>query len=585
MQQKTCDILILGGGGAALYAALHAFDANPKAHIIIASKGLVGKSGCTRMVQGGYNVVLHPDDSFEKHYDDTLRGGGLINDQELAWTLVTQAPERILELENRYGCYFDRDGDGRIHQRALAGQSFNRTVHRGDLTGIELMGRLSEQILLRSIEVLNEVRGIELLFDRAHESVSGAVLLDYQSGELLAVNATCVLLATGGAAPLYKITAASLEKSGDGLAMAYRAGAEFIDMEMMQFHPTGLRAGNSVLTGTVLEEGLRGAGGYLVNASGERFMQRYDPAKLERSTRDRVSRSSFLEIRAGRGSSEGGIYLDVRHLGQAFLLKSSPGMYHRCLSLGYDMARDLIHVTPTAHFQMGGVRIDTRCRTSIDRLYAAGEDAGGVHGANRLGGNGVAESMVYGAIAGDNMAEHARSGDRLAPDREQIREIEERFAPHDGRGNPFDLRAELGEATWEHLGIIRSEGSLTKADAELARIDAALHALPMWADRAANAMVQERLDIENLLQIARMIRVSAGLRPESRGSHYREDFPEPRADYLVNIFLRRAADGRLQSETRPVQFTRRRPEALAAETVIPGGTPGAPKAVPSHSQP
>ncbi|MCZ7598768.1 MAG: FAD-binding protein [Gammaproteobacteria bacterium] len=349
----TCDVLIIGGGGAALYAALRAHDRDPNLKIVLASKGLFGKSGCTRMVQGGYNVVLDERDSFDDHLDDTLRGGAMINNQELARLLVTEAPERIFELENRFGCYFDRNEDGTIHQRALAGQSFNRTVHRADLTGIELMSRLSEQVLVRDITVLNEVRGLDLLKDSQGRSVCGALLFDLYQGNFIEVNARCTLLATGGAAPLYKITAASLEKSGDGMAMAWRAGAEFVDMEMMQFHPTGLIAGDSVMTGTVLEEGLRGAGGHLLNNDGERYMQRYDPAKMERSTRDRVSRSGFMEIRSGRGTPQQGVLLDVRHLGKDFLLKSSPGMYRRCLSVGYDMATEPIQVTPTAHFQMG----------------------------------------------------------------------------------------------------------------------------------------------------------------------------------------------------------------------------------------
>ena len=236
MESFTCDILIIGGGGAALFAAIHAHDSAPDLNIVVASKGLFAKSGCTRMVQGGYNVVLQAEDSFDKHYDDTIRGGSLINNQELAWTLVTQAPKRVFEMENSFGCTFDRNADGTIHQRALAGQSFNRTIHRGDLTGIEIISRLAEQVLVRNIEMLNEVRGVDLLLDSSGQSVTGALLLDQHSGKLIAVHATAVLLATGGAAPLYRITAASLEKSGDGLSMAYRAGAEFVDMEMMQFH-------------------------------------------------------------------------------------------------------------------------------------------------------------------------------------------------------------------------------------------------------------------------------------------------------------------------------------------------------------
>ena len=569
MEHRTCDILIIGGGGAALYAAVRSHDADPKLRIVLASKGLVGKSGCTRMVQGGYNVVLHPEDSFEKHYDDTLRGGGMINNQELAWILVTQAPERIFELENAFGCYFDRNEDGTIHQRALAGQSFNRTVHRGDLTGIELMSRLSEQVLVRDIEVLDEVRGVDLLLDPHHERVCGALLVDFHSGALVAVSARAVLLATGGAAPLYRITAASLEKSGDGMAMAFRAGAEFVDMEMMQFHPTGLMAGKSVMTGTVLEEGLRGAGGYLLNAKGERYMQRYDPAKLERSTRDRVSRSSFLEIRAGRGTPEGGVYLDVRHLGKEVLLKSSPGMYKRCLSVGYDMAKDLIQVTPTTHFQMGGLRIDTACRTSIEGLFAAGEDAGGVHGANRLGGNGVAESMVFGAVAGDSLAEYAKANKERDADPQELRKLEERLQARDGQGNAFELREDLGSVTWDHLGIIRSEKSLALTAEALDRIEEQTARLPIPCDRGTNAAFHERMNLENLVSIARLIHAGASLRKESRGSHYREDYPETSNEYLANIFLKREADGSLRQEIRPVQFSRRTPKDLAGETEIP----------------
>ncbi len=569
MHQKSCDVLIIGGGGAALYAALRAFDADPTLKIVIASKGLVAKSGCTRMVQGGYNVVLHPDDSFDRHYDDTLRGGGLINDQELAWVLVTQAPERIFELENAYGCYFDRNDDGTIHQRALAGQSFNRTIHRGDLTGIELMSRLEEQVHVRPIELLNEVRGIDLLLDKSGKTVCGAVLLDYHSGEFIAVHAKATLLATGGSAPLYRITAASLEKTGDGMAMAYRSGAEFVDMEMMQFHPTGLIAGKAIMTGSVLEEGLRGAGGHLLNAEGERFMKRYDPAKMERSTRDKVSRSSFMEIRAGRGTSEGGVYLDVRHLGKDFLLKSSPGMYKRCLSVGYDMAKDLVQVTPTAHFQMGGVRIDTRCRSSVSGLFAAGEDAGGVHGANRLGGNGVAESMVFGAIAGVSMVEHATQVTRVEPDADRLKAS---IAPYQkakaGVGDAFELRRRIGGVAWDHLGVIRSADSLAKAALALGEIEAALAYVLIPAARARNPAFHEMLNVRNLVLVARLIGAAANLRAESRGSHYREDFPRTDDTWLKNIYLKRGADEHLQEDVRPVRFTRRKPEDLRGDTLI-----------------
>ncbi len=575
MNKMTCDVLILGGGGAALYAALRANQRNPKLKVVVASKGLFGKSGCTRMVQGGYNVVLDERDSFDDHLDDTLRGGAMINNQELAWQLVTEAPERIYELENRFGCYFDRNDDGTIHQRALAGQSFNRTVHRADLTGIELMSRLSEQVLVHDITVLNEVRGLDLLKDRSGSHVCGALLLDLYEGDFIEVRSRCTLLATGGAAPLYKITAASLEKSGDGMAMAYRAGAEFVDMEMMQFHPTGLIAGESVMTGTVLEEGLRGAGGHLLNNEGERYMQRYDPVKLERSTRDRVSRSGFLEIRAGRGTPQQGVLLDVRHLGKDFLLKSSPGMYKRCLSVGYDMATQPIGVTPTAHFQMGGVRIDTSLASSLGALFAAGEDAGGVHGANRLGGNGVAESIVFGGLAGDRLAEYAAGSDFVEPDPDHLGDLVERYgAARPGEGNPFELKARLRSSAWENLGVIRDADSLARADRDIEEISAAAEGLPRAGDRAGDLGYAERVDLENLLAVARLIRVSAGVRKESRGSHYRTDYPDLSPDGLYNIYaVRGEQETDIVTRTGPVEFTRRRPEDLAGDTVIPGSQP------------
>ena len=570
MQSLSCDILIVGGGGAALFAAIHARDAAPDLDIVVASKGLFGKSGCTRMVQGGYNVVLNPEDSFDKHYDDTLRGGSLINNQELAWALVTQAPERVFEMENSFGCTFDRNADGTIHQRALAGQSFDRTIHRGDLTGIEIISRLSEQVLVRDIEMLNEVRGIELLFDSSGETVVGALLLDQHSGDLVAVQSSAVLLATGGAAPLYRITPASLEKSGDGLAMAYRAGAEFVDMEMMQFHPTGLIVDGSLLNGTVLEEGLRGAGGHLLNADHERYMERYDPEKMERSTRDRVSRSGMMEIRAGRGTASQGVYLDVRHLGKEFLLKSSPGMYERCLSVGTDMATDLIEVTPTAHFQMGGVRIENDCRTSLNGLFAAGEDAGGVHGANRLGGNGVAESMVFGAIAGESIARHAKEAGHIPIDTERLNAACARF---DGAGEitgtPFQLKNRLRALAWDDLGILRNADGLARTAAGLNAIEEELSALPMPRQRGGNPDLQERLDAENLLDVARLIGAAAILREESRGSHFREDFPDTDDRFLVNFVQWRESDGTLKTDSHPVEFSRRTLEALRGETLIP----------------
>src|SRR4051794_21278201 len=286
LRRIDTDILILGAGGAGLFAALHAKKTAPSLDVTVAVKGLLGKCGCTRMVQGGYNVALAPGDSVERHFMDTIEGGKWLNDQDLAWKLVTEAQVRIRELENELGCFFDRNPDGSVHQKAFAGQTFDRTVHKGDLTGIEIINRLAEQVWARDIARLEEHRAVELIRTKAGDAIAGVLMIDMREGDFVLVRAKAVLLATGGGPTMYKYHTPSGDKSCDGLAMALRAGLPFRDMEMVQFHPTGLLAGpDTRMTGTVLEEGLRGSGGWLLNGAKERFMQRYDP-RGERATRD-----------------------------------------------------------------------------------------------------------------------------------------------------------------------------------------------------------------------------------------------------------------------------------------------------------
>ena len=293
LESLDLDLLILGAGGAGLCAALHAADASPSLHIGVVVKGLLGRAGCTRMVQGGYNVALAPEDSAERHFMDTIHGGGWLNDQDLTWTLVTGAQRRIRELENRWGCFFDRNPDGTVHQKAFAGQTFDRTVHKGDLTGIEIVNRLAEQVWARGIRRLEEHRAIALIRSRDGARLAGALMIDMRSGGLVFVQARAVLLGTGGGPTMYKYHTPSGDKTCDGMAMALRAGLTLRDMEMVQFHPTGLIVPNSLMTGALLEEGLRGAGGRLLNGRGERFMQRYDAARnfvRQRAGRDEVGR-------------------------------------------------------------------------------------------------------------------------------------------------------------------------------------------------------------------------------------------------------------------------------------------------------
>ena len=279
LERLKTDILILGSGGAGLFAALHAHQAAPHTTITIATKGLIGKSGCTRMVQGGYNAAVNPADSIERHFMDTIEGGKWLPDQDLAWKLVTTAIVRIRELENEIGCFFDRNPDGTLHGKAFAGQTFDRTVHKGDLTGIEIINRLMEQVWRRPIQRLEEHRAIALVPDRSGKAISGVLMIDIRTGGFKFVEAKTVLLATGGGPTMYRYHTPSGDKAMDGLAMALRAGLALRDMEMVQFHPTGLLGGpHTRMTGTVLEEGLRGAGGHILNGDKERFLARHDRA-------------------------------------------------------------------------------------------------------------------------------------------------------------------------------------------------------------------------------------------------------------------------------------------------------------------
>jgi fumarate reductase flavoprotein subunit len=560
------DILILGAGGAGLCAALHAADASPTLDVTVVVKGLLGRAGCTRMVQGGYNAVLTPPDSLQAHLLDTLQGGGWINDQELVWTLVTEAPGRVLELESRYGCLFDRTREGRIHQKPFAGQTHDRTIHKGDLTGIEIMNRLTEQVLARErIRRLEEHRAVELLLDEDGRA-AGALLLDIREGAFVAVRARATLLAMGGGPTMYKIIACSADKSADGLALAYRAGLPLRDMEMVQFHPTGLIIPGSLMTGALLEEGLRGAGGQLRNGRGERFMERYDPARLERSTRDLVSRASFLEVSEGRGTANGGVWIDVSHLGAAVVERNFRGMVRRCRDFGRDLAREPVEVGPTTHFMMGGVVIDPRCRTAIEGLFAAGEDAAGVHGANRLGGNGVAESTVFGGIAGDAMVAYVEGRPRRAARAPRVEDTVRQLVAPLGRPPGPDLYAVqqgLRETMWDDVGLVRDDAGLRAAMARIHRFDEALDGVGIGGGAAFNTAWQDWLNLRNQVAIARVIAGSALARRESRGAHYRRDFPGAMPGPPVTVRVRRDGDTPA-IWTEPVAFTRATPPSAVS---------------------
>ncbi|HXZ49248.1 MAG TPA: FAD-binding protein [Usitatibacter sp.] len=563
MKRIRTDILVLGSGGAGLFAALHAKRAAPALRVTVAVKGLLGKCGCTRMVQGGYNVALAKGDSVERHFMDTIEGGKWLPDQELAWTLVTAAVERVHELENELGCFFDRNPDGTVHQKAFAGQTFDRTVHKGDLTGIEIINRLAEQVWVAGVERLEEHRAVELVKAGDGRSIAGVAMIDMRSGELVFAQAKSVLLATGGGPTMYRYHTPSGDKTCDGLAMALRAGLVLRDMEMVQFHPTGLLAGTGTrMTGTVLEEGLRGAGGHLLNGSRERFMANYDP-RAERATRDVVSRAIFSEMRAGRSTPDGGVYISMGHLGPDNVRRQFKGMVERCADCGFDLAGGLVEVVPTAHYMMGGVEFGADCRTALEGLFAAGEDTGGVHGANRLGGNGVANSTVFGGIAGDSMAALTpRGGDWREPAAGALEEAEARARFPLGRpaGDLERVREGLYEAMWSDVGILRDAAGLARGRARLGELRAELEATGVTgSDLRYNLTWHDWLNLSNLIAVSAAICTAALAREDSRGAHYREDFPRT-GDLAQSAYSRVVLrGGGFEVAWKPVEFTRVRP--------------------------
>lgn len=562
--RRSTDILVLGAGGAGLLAALHAKAGNPALEVTIAVKGLLGKCGCTRMVQGGYNVAIAEGDSAERHFMDTLDGGKWLNDQDLAWTLVVGAQRRIRELENRWGCFFDRNADGTIHQKAFAGQTFDRTVHKGDLTGIEIVNRLAEQVWARGIQRLEEHRAVALIPSADGARLSGVLLIDMRNGGLVFVQAKAVMLGTGGGPTMYKYHTPSGDKSCDGMAMALRSGLALRDMEMVQFHPTGVLAGPGTrMTGTIIEEGLRGAGGYLLGGDGKRFMAKYDK-RAERATRDIVSRSMQREILAGNVNDAGGLWIEMGHLGSDRVRREFKGMVERCTDMGFDLAAGRVPVVPTAHYMMGGLVFRPDGSTALPGLFAAGEDTGGVHGANRLGGNGVANSTVFGGIAGDTMAAWVpREGALVAPDATAldaaIAALEAPFARPARNLSP--LRNALQEMMWDKAGILRDAAGLTEATSALDALEAELDASGVdGANRAFNLTWHDWLNLKSLLLVSRAIVVASQAREESRGAHWREDFPQTNNEAAgLAATSVRLEDDHMVLEWQKVAFTRLKP--------------------------
>ena len=573
IERYDTDILILGTGGAGLFAALHAQQTAPEGtKITIAVKGLIGKCGCTRMVQGGYNVALGGGDTVERHFMDTIQGGKWLPNQDMAWRLCEQAVVRIRELENEVGCFFDRNSDGSLHQKAFAGQTADRTVHKGDLTGIEIINRLMEKVLASGVEKLQEHRAVGLIPTKDGSALAGVLMIDMRTGGFKLVRAKTVLMGTGGGPTMYKYHTPSGDKTMDGLAMALRAGLKLRDMEMVQFHPTGLLAGDHTrMTGTVLEEGLRGAGGQLISHSGARFMFDYD-GKGERATRDVVSRGIYAEMRKNNNPEQEGVFISMGHLGPDFVRKKFKGMVNRCADSGFDLAAGKVEVVPTAHYFMGGVVVDVDTRTAMEGLYVAGEDAGGAHGSNRLGGNGVANSTVYGGIAGDTMGADEGKMYLREPD-EDVLAAEFARAIYPLSKKPdlvLPLRKHLQDLMWEEVGVMRTEAGMKRGLTGIADVsDALMNVGVDDSNLAFNLTWHDWLNLRSLCDISQVITKAGITRENSRGAHFREDFPEPGTmeDSEFTVAQQIGRDVTVNRE--PVQFSIVRP----GETILPKDAP------------
>ena len=451
MEIKTIstDVLIIGSGGAGSRAAIEVDDADLKATIV--SKGLSFRSGCTGMAEGGYNAVfktVDKEDSIDAHIHDTLKGGSYLNDEKLVEILVNESPKRLIDLEN-YGALFDRQESGEIDQRPFGGQTYRRTCYQGDRTGAELLNALKEEIIKRDIECIEEVMVTSLVTD--NDQVIGATGLDLKDSSLIYFQAKSVILASGGAGQLYPVTSNTFQKNGDGFAMAYRAGANLVDMEQIQFHPTGMVAPESK-KGVLVTEAVRAEGGRLINSEGERFMKKYAPEKMELATRDVVARSIYREIQEGRGSPNGGVYLDISHLHDDYIIEKLETMVLQFDNVGIDIKNEPIEVAPTAHHFMGGLKINTDASTNLKNLFGAGEVCGGVHGANRLGGNALADTQVFGKIAGESASKAAKDIELKTND-EQVKEEASRIESliKEGSIKPRKFKENIKKLMWDKV--------------------------------------------------------------------------------------------------------------------------------------
>jgi succinate dehydrogenase flavoprotein subunit len=574
------DVLVIGAGGAGLRAAIEASAAGVKVGLIC--KSLLGKAH-TVMAEGGVAAALanvDDRDSWKVHFADTMRGGQYVNNWRMAELHAKEAPDRVRELE-AWGAVFDRTSDGRILQRNFGGHRYPRLAHVGDRTGLEMIRTLQDHGVHRGISVHMEFTVVRLLL--ADGRAAGVVGYERERGRFRVFSAGAIVLATGGLGRAYKITSNSWEGTGDGHALAYDAGAELLDMEFVQFHPTGMIWPPSV-QGILVTEGVRGEGGILLNKEGHRFMfddipdayrnqtadnedegwkytqgdknARRPPELL---TRDHVARCIRREVKAGRGTVHGGVFLDIAWIkkrlpdAEAHIKRKLPSMYHQFKELAdIDITKEPMEVGPTTHYVMGGVRVDSDTQMStVPGLFAAGECAAGINGANRLGGNSLSDLLVFGKRAGEHAAAFAREHRRAAVNHADARAAaDEALKPFDagaGGENPYGIQSALQEMMQDHVGIVRTESEMQQALADLATLKTRAVKVGVTGNRDYNPGWHTAIDLHNLLTVSEAIVRSAIERKESRGGHFREDYPDKATEFgKINIVTRKTKNGSME---------------------------------------
>jgi len=580
------DVLVIGAGGAGLRATIAAAQAG--LDVAVVCKSLLGKAH-TVMAEGGVAAALanvDDRDSWKVHFADTMRGGQYVNNWRMAELHAREAPDRVRELE-AWGAVFDRTADGRILQRNFGGHRYPRLAHVGDRTGLEMIRTLQDHGVHRGIDVHMEFTIVRLL--KSDGRASGVVGYERDRGRFKVFSARAVVLATGGAGRAYKITSNSWEGTGDGHALAYEAGAELMDMEFIQFHPTGMIWPPSV-QGILVTEGVRGEGGILLNSEGRRFMFDSIPENYrsqtadnedegwrytqgdknarrppELLTRDHVARCIMREVRDGRGSPRGGVFLDISWIkkrmpdAEAHIRRKLPSMYHQFKELAdIDITKEPMEIGPTTHYIMGGVRVDSDTQmSSVPGLFAAGECAAGINGANRLGGNSLSDLLVFGKRAGEYAAQFAKQNAHVAIDQTEVtRAVAEAVEPFERQHtaeNPYAVQSALQEMMQSLVGIVRTQSDMQQALAQLAALKVRAAQASVTGHREYNPGWHTSIDLKNLLSVSEAITRSAIERQESRGGHFREDFPDKVQEFgTFNIVTGKSGDGTMAVRRTPI---------------------------------